>query len=134
MKQGVVALVVAPTERRAPRNPSPTAQWSSHWSEEGPREVRPGLEAEPDLTLTLSPEDARLVMDGELAPSVAFMQGRLKTAGDNGLVLRVLRWTATPAFRDALAAWASSPGLRPVPAEVSPPARPHLPSPKGVRS
>ncbi len=33
-----------------------------------------------------------------LSPSVAFMQGRLKTSGDNGLLLSVLAWSATGAF------------------------------------
>ena len=63
----------------------------------------PGCEGEPDLTLGLSPEDARLVGQGQLAPSVAFMQGRLKTSGDNALLLRVLAWTTTPAFASLLA-------------------------------
>lgn len=114
MKNGLVGLIVGDTGRRAQRGRPPAlAQWRSTWSEEGPKDVALGLEAEPDLTLTISPEDARLVLEGELDPSVAYMQGRLKTAGDNCLLLRVLRWTATPAFREALAAWAATPQLRP---------------------
>jgi hypothetical protein len=57
------------------------------------------------LSLGLGPEDAELVRRGQLAPSVAFMQGRLKTSGDNDLLLRVLKWSATPGFSGALAAW-----------------------------
>jgi len=41
------------------------------------------------------------------APTVAFMQGRMKTAGDPGKLLELLRSTAGPgyeAFRDAVAA------------------------------
>ena len=64
----------------------------------GPAAGLGGLEGEADLTLTLSPDDARSVKDGRLDPSVAFMQGRLKTSGDNALLLSVLKWTATPAF------------------------------------
>jgi len=37
------------------------------------------------------------------------MQGRLKTSGDNALLLGVLSWTATPAFSAALAAWSAEP-------------------------
>jgi hypothetical protein len=59
------------------------------------------------LTLTLSPADAELVRQGRLSPSVAFMQGRLKTSGDNALLLRVLAWSATDAFAPALAAWSA---------------------------
>jgi len=57
--------------------------------------------------LTLSRADAELIREGRLSPSVAFMQGRLKTSGDNGLVLRVLAWSATDAFAPALTAWSA---------------------------
>jgi hypothetical protein len=70
-------------------------------------------EGEPDLTLMLSPEDANTVLSGELAPSVAYMQGRLKTAGDNALLLGLLRWSATDEFRQALNAWCSAAKLPP---------------------
>ncbi len=82
------------------------AQWSCQWSADGPGPVSPGSDGEADLTLTLSPDDARAVKDGQLDPSVAFMQGRLKTSGDNALLLRVLEWTATAAFASALSSWA----------------------------
>lgn len=116
--------------RRAPAKPAADAQgpgdgaagaapaqpevstWTVPWQADGPGQTVPGLgpevaggatqEAEPDLTLSLSPEDARAVRDGSLSPSVAFMQGRLKTAGDNALLLEVLEWTAGPGFRPAL--------------------------------
>jgi putative sterol carrier protein len=45
------------------------------------------------------------VKNGQLDPSVAFMQGRLKTSGDNALLLSVLKWSATPAFPSALSSW-----------------------------
>ncbi len=64
-----------------------------------------GCAGGPALTLGLSPDDAELVWNGDLAPSVAFMQGRLKTSGDNALLLAVLAWSATPAFSQALADW-----------------------------
>ena len=80
-------------------------QWSCQWSEGGPGLVSVGCQGEAALTLTLSPGDAELIREGLLTPSVAFMQGRLKTAGDNALLLRVLAWSATPAFGAAVASW-----------------------------
>jgi hypothetical protein len=82
------------------------AQWSCQWSADGPGPVSTGLEGEPDLTLTLGTDDARSVKNGQLDPSVAFMQGRLKTSGDNALLLSVLKWSATSAFPSALSSWA----------------------------
>jgi hypothetical protein len=56
-----------------------------------------GTQPAPDVTLTASYPDAGAMAAGELDPSVAFMQGRLKTAGDPGLVLDLL---ASAAARD----------------------------------
>jgi hypothetical protein len=50
------------------------------------------------VAVTLPYDDMVAVVRGELAPSVAFMQGRMKTAGDPGVLLDVLRATASPAF------------------------------------
>lgn len=63
--------------------------------------VDSGLGAAPEegVSFTLTPEDARALILGELDPSVAFMSGRLKTAGDNGLVLRVLEAWSSPQGR-----------------------------------
>jgi hypothetical protein len=55
-------------------------------------------DGEPDVAFTLPAADAAAVVDGSLSPSVAFMRGRLKTAGDEGLVLRLLAATAGPDF------------------------------------
>jgi hypothetical protein len=49
-----------------------------------------GTRPAPDVTFTASYADASAMATGELDPSVAFMQGRLKTAGDPGLVLDLL--------------------------------------------
>ena len=71
------------------------------------RELAGGGLADADVSLTLPLADAVAVQRGELAPSVAFMQGRMKTAGDPGKLLALLERTAGPgytAFRDAVAA------------------------------
>jgi hypothetical protein len=99
------------------------AQWSCLWSADSPGAVAPGNPegGQADLALSMSPADAELVGRGELAPSVAFMQGRLKTTGDNALLLRVLAWSATPAFATYLASWVSAEGKRQVDQEPSGP-------------
>jgi putative sterol carrier protein len=43
-----------------------------------------------EITLTAVESVAAELASGGLDPNVAFMQGRLKTAGDNGAVLSVL--------------------------------------------
>lgn len=55
-----------------------------------------------ELAMTLPASDARGVLAGELSPSVAFMQGRLKIKGDPGAALEVLAATAEPWFATAL--------------------------------
>jgi putative sterol carrier protein len=49
------------------------------------------------VTLTASYPDASAMAGGGLDPSVAFMQGRLKTAGDPGFVLDLLASVAARA-------------------------------------
>jgi hypothetical protein len=53
-------------------------------------EVAPGAVKNADLTLTLPAALAGEVASGATTASAAFMQGRMKTAGDLGLVLDVL--------------------------------------------
>ncbi len=86
---------------------SSVRQWSCRWSSNGPGAISPGSDDEPDLTLTIGTDDAYRVKRGELDPSVAFMQGKLKSTGDNALLLSILGWSATPAFTKALAEWAA---------------------------
>lgn len=45
---------------------------------------------EPDAVWTLTEPDARALASGELDPGVAYMRGRMKTAGETGAPLRVL--------------------------------------------
>jgi SCP-2 sterol transfer family len=77
-------------------------QWSRRWSSDGPGPVLPRTEDASDLTLTIGTEDARRIKDGELDASVAFMQGKLKSSGDNALLLRILDWSTTAGPAEAL--------------------------------
>lgn len=61
-------------------------------------DVRLGGTDDPDLVLTTTVDVARELLDGTLDPNVAFMQGRLKTAGDNALLLRILPRARSDAF------------------------------------
>jgi putative sterol carrier protein len=67
-----------------------------------------GLLDDADVSLTLPYPEALQIARGELQPSVAFMQGRMKTAGDPGRLLAVLAATATPDFQDRLERVASA--------------------------
>ena len=67
--------------------------------EEGrPGSGSPGSDPDADLVLTLSAPDAADVIAGRVEPSVAFMRGRLKAAGDGKLLLAFLESTASPAY------------------------------------
>ena len=71
-------------------------------------DVALGALANADVSLTVPYPEAIAIARGELEPSVAFMQGRMKTAGDPGKLLDLLAATATPAFREGLERIASS--------------------------
>lgn len=60
-----------------------------------------------DVSLTVPFDDAVALQRGETDPSVLFMQGRMKTAGDPGKLLDLLARSARPGFaalRDAVGA------------------------------
>jgi putative sterol carrier protein len=71
-------------------------------------EIGFGGAADADISLTLPYAEAIAIARGELEPSVAFMQGRMKTAGDPGKLLDLLAATATAAFQTGLEQVASS--------------------------
>ena len=66
------------------------ASWQVRVDDGVVAEVAPGAPATADLTLTVPVAIAESIAAGELTASAAFMQGRMKTAGDLGLVLDVL--------------------------------------------
>ncbi len=64
------------------------------------REVGVGPCPDVELTLTAAYADAVSLSDGSLEPSVAYMQGRLKTAGDLGKVIELLALTRSGEHHD----------------------------------
>jgi hypothetical protein len=66
-------------------------------------EAGAGPLAEPDITLTAPHALALEIARGEVTASAAYMQGRLKTAGDPGRLLELLSWSHRAARREALA-------------------------------
>ncbi len=53
----------------------------------------------PDLTLSLSYADSVKVQQGELDANAAFMQGRMKVAGDMSKFMVLLPLTASPEYK-----------------------------------
>jgi len=54
------------------------------------------------LRFSMTPEVAALVRAGQLDPDVAYMQGKLKVAGDMASFFDLLPLAGSVAFRDAL--------------------------------
>jgi len=55
------------------------------------------------LTFQATPETAAALRSGQLDPDVAYMQGRLKVAGDMAAFYDLLPLGGSAAFKDALA-------------------------------
>jgi predicted lipid carrier protein YhbT len=60
--------------------------------------LAPGPLSDADVSLTVPFDDAVAIQRGETDPSVLFMQGRMKTAGDPGKLLELLACSARPGF------------------------------------
>jgi len=111
-------LAVAPAGRHGVYQinvTGPAGERRYHRSVDGGR-VTGGAAAaaeEPDVTFTLTAADAEAIADGRLDPAVAFMQGRMKTAGDPGWVIDLLAVWSSPGGRDAARKLAGAAGHRP---------------------
>jgi putative sterol carrier protein len=55
--------------------------------------------ADPDFTLTASWDDSVKVQKGELDANAAFMQGRMKVAGNMGKLMSLLPLTMSPEYK-----------------------------------
>lgn len=64
------------------------------------RESALGVLADAEVTLTTTWSDAMAIQKGELDANAAFMQGKVKVAGNMGTVLNLLPLTNTPEYRD----------------------------------
>jgi alkyl sulfatase BDS1-like metallo-beta-lactamase superfamily hydrolase len=58
-----------------------------------------GSAPDPDITLTLTYEDSVKVQNGELDANAAFMQGRMKVAGNMGKLMQLLPLTNSPEYK-----------------------------------
>ena len=55
--------------------------------------------SDPEITLTTSHDDAMKIQKGELDPNAAFMQGRIKVAGNMAKLMALLPITNSPEYR-----------------------------------
>ena len=63
---------------------------------DGKCEVSEGAAAAPKATITASAADYLAIVRGELNATSAFMGGKLKIAGDMGLMMKFMDWFARP--------------------------------------
>ncbi len=54
---------------------------------------------DPEITLTLTYEDAMKIQQGELDANAAFMQGRIKVAGNMAKLMSLLPLTNSPEYK-----------------------------------
>jgi len=92
----------------APKAAGGDVEWHVVIAAGAPIVAGAGSVPDADVALTVPRDDLVAMVRGELAPSVAFMQGRMKTAGDPGLLLDVLRVTALPGYEAARASLAAT--------------------------
>jgi len=55
--------------------------------------------AEPDFTMSMSYDDSVLIQKGELDVNAAFMQGRVKVAGNMGKLMQLMPLTNSPEYK-----------------------------------
>ena len=62
-------------------------------------ESRLGKLDEPEVTLTVTHDDAMKIQQGELDPNAAFMQGRIKVTGNMAKLMALLPITNSPEYK-----------------------------------
>ncbi len=82
-------------------NSGPDGTIKYYWVLENGRllESQIGEIAEPEVTMTLSYDDSVSIQRGELDPNAAFMQGRMKVAGNMGKVMALMPLTMSPEYK-----------------------------------
>jgi beta-galactosidase GanA len=57
---------------------------------------------EPDITMTMSYDDAKKIQEGELDPNAAFMQGRIKIGNNTNMakLMSLMPLTNAPEYKD----------------------------------
>ncbi len=82
-------------------NGGPDGDIKYYWVLENGRllESQLGNVAEPEITMTLSYEDSMKIQQGELDANAAFMQGRMKVAGNMGKVMTLMPLTMSPEYK-----------------------------------
>lgn len=77
----------------------PRKESASTWRvEDSSVTAHPGVDEDVVVTFSTAWDDGIAILSGELEASVAYMQGRLKVAGDMSVALQLLEWSATAAF------------------------------------
>lgn len=58
--------------------------------------------SEPDITMTMSYDDAKKIQEGELDPNAAFMQGRIKIGGGSNMakLMSLMPLTNAPEYKE----------------------------------
>ena len=79
----------------------PDGDISYHWVVQDGRleECAIGPLADAEVVLTESWDDAMAIQKGELDPTVAFMQGKIKPTGSTGKLMSLLPLTSSAEFR-----------------------------------
>lgn len=82
-------------------NSGPDGTIKYYWVLENGRllESQLGEIAEPEITMTLSYDDSVSIQRGELDANAAFMQGRMKVAGNMGKVMALMPLTMSPEYK-----------------------------------
>ncbi len=81
--------------------PTGKVRWTSDIGEDGSVSAEPGAAKDVDIAFTVGYEDLRHCLAGEVDPSVMFMRGDLKVAGDTGRFFDLLPWLESASVRQA---------------------------------
>lgn len=79
----------------------PDGELKYYWVLENGRllESQLGEIADPDFTMSMSYDDSVLIQKGELDVNAAFMQGRVKVAGNMGTLMQLMPLTNSPEYK-----------------------------------